>query len=272
MSRFTATSVWDNRFFLKSNFFNYFSESYQFIKNKSIWPSVYDLQIEIEKRDIKTQSKQSLKPFNQDDIDQLQFPIDYENLIYEQGLILTRPNNWHDFFNAIVWLNFPKTKGLLNEWHYFENKIKQNKARTNLQNAISHFDECGMVILSDQPELFDLIKQHQWQEFFCKNKETVKNHIRCIVFGHSILERLLNPYVGLTSKCLFFNVNSQQLQQENTELLKYTDQFCYEYLVSNKKSFSSQILQPFPMLGMTEIVEKGNDGYINHQNYFRAKT
>jgi hypothetical protein len=34
----------------------------------------------------------------------------YECRIWETGEVETRPDNWHDFFNALVWLSFPQTK------------------------------------------------------------------------------------------------------------------------------------------------------------------
>src|SRR5262249_47210593 len=34
----------------------------------------------------------------------------YETRIFETGEVQTRPGSWHDLFNALVWLAFPKTK------------------------------------------------------------------------------------------------------------------------------------------------------------------
>ena len=41
----------------------------------------------------------------------------YEQIIFSQGIVPTRPNSWHDFYNGVIWLQFPKTKRLLNRWH-----------------------------------------------------------------------------------------------------------------------------------------------------------
>src|SRR6478736_4963870 len=38
----------------------------------------------------------------------------YEVRIFETGEVQTRPGNWHDLFNALVWLAFPRTKAILN--------------------------------------------------------------------------------------------------------------------------------------------------------------
>ncbi len=34
----------------------------------------------------------------------------YEQIIFEDNAIPTRRESWHDFFNGIIWLQFPQTK------------------------------------------------------------------------------------------------------------------------------------------------------------------
>jgi hypothetical protein len=41
----------------------------------------------------------------------------YEARIWARGEVATRPGNWHDFFNALVWLTFPLAKAALNARH-----------------------------------------------------------------------------------------------------------------------------------------------------------
>lgn len=33
----------------------------------------------------------------------------YETIISEDGVVPTREQSWHDLFNALIWLQFPKT-------------------------------------------------------------------------------------------------------------------------------------------------------------------
>ena len=42
----------------------------------------------------------------------------YESKIYLTGQVQTRANNWHDFFNALVWKILPRAKLALNQLHY----------------------------------------------------------------------------------------------------------------------------------------------------------
>ena len=41
----------------------------------------------------------------------------YECRIWERGEVETRPDNWHDFFNSLVWLSFPHTKNAISAAH-----------------------------------------------------------------------------------------------------------------------------------------------------------
>ena len=46
------------------------------------------------------------------------FESQYEPRCYLTGEVQTRPENWHDLFNALVWLTFPKAKAAINARHY----------------------------------------------------------------------------------------------------------------------------------------------------------
>ena len=48
----------------------------------------------------------------------LAFESQYEPRCYLRGEVQTRESNWHDFFNGLVWLAFPKAKAAINARHY----------------------------------------------------------------------------------------------------------------------------------------------------------
>jgi len=48
----------------------------------------------------------------------LPFEAQYEPRCYLKGEVPTRAHNWHDLFNALVWLTFPATKAVINARHY----------------------------------------------------------------------------------------------------------------------------------------------------------
>jgi hypothetical protein len=44
----------------------------------------------------------------------------YEIKVFETGRVETRPDSLHDFFNALAWLAFPRTKARINALHAAE--------------------------------------------------------------------------------------------------------------------------------------------------------
>jgi hypothetical protein len=66
------------------------------------------------------------------------------------GEVETRPDNWHDFFNALVWLSFPQTKNCRQRQSCRSAMSRSGEARGTIRDALTHFDECGIVVLSSQ--------------------------------------------------------------------------------------------------------------------------
>ena len=81
----------------------------------------------------------------------------YECRIWDSGEVETRPDNWHDFFNALVWLSFPQTKIAVSAAHMRAMQTP-GEARGTTRDALTHFDECGIAVLSTRPELLDLLR------------------------------------------------------------------------------------------------------------------
>lgn len=81
----------------------------------------------------------------------------YEPRIFLQGEINTRKENWHDFFNAMIWYTFPKTKSALNMRQFiaFDENAEfpwksPPKNRTREQDFLTMFDEGGCILVHFQ--------------------------------------------------------------------------------------------------------------------------
>ena len=46
--------------------------------------------------------------------------VPYEERVYNSGQVGTRPLNWHDLFNALVWARWPRLKCTINTLHHRE--------------------------------------------------------------------------------------------------------------------------------------------------------
>ena len=136
----------------------------------------------------------------------------YECRIRATGAVETRPGNWHDFFNVLVWLTFPRTKLAISARHV-QAMRRAGAVRGSERDALTHFDECGIVVLSSQPELLDLLRAFQWKALFVERRTEVVRAMRFFVFGHATYESLLNPFRGLTAKAILYGFDESWLRQ-----------------------------------------------------------
>ena len=66
---------------------------------------------------------------------------EYEQRVYISGEVSTRANNWHDFFNAMVWLHFPRLKRTFNALHHVQIERGFISRRGPLRDALTLIDE-----------------------------------------------------------------------------------------------------------------------------------
>lgn len=123
----------------------------------------------------------------------------YETHIAETGRVPTR-NNLHDFFNALVWLSFPKSKAALNQ---VQSEVIAREGiggrRGPIRDAGTQIDESGLLLASTDDEVFTLLAEHRWHELLVTRRSRWGRDIWPIIFGHGLLEQLVAPFKGLTA-------------------------------------------------------------------------
>jgi hypothetical protein len=192
----------------------------------------------------------------------------YECRIWESGEVETRPDNWHDFFNALVWLSFPKTKIAVSAAHMRAMQVPGEK-RTNERDVLTHFDECGIVVLSSQPDLLDLLRGFRWKELFVERRAEVILCMRFVIFGHATYEQLLKPFRGLTAKAVLYEVSEDWLRMSPEAQLTAIDNLLAADLVSGKYT-RPRDFQPLPLLGIPGVTpESENPDYYDDTWQFR---
>ena len=90
----------------------------------------------------------------------------YEVRIFEDGIIATRRDNWHDLFNAMVWLRDPYIKMALNRRQVEDIRRVGTRERTRGQCALTHFDEAGAVLRLSDADMLSAWDAHDWPAFF----------------------------------------------------------------------------------------------------------
>lgn len=185
--------------------------------------------------------------------------LGYEERIYKHGLIATRLNNWHDFFNAQVWQLFPKIKSALNQSHYKEQQQQSDNKRTRRRDLMTLFDENGVFIKAPD-EIKELIVNHQWHQVFCQHKQKwLDKEIEIVTFGHALYEKYLNPYIGMTAHSVFV---------DNLDI-KNLDSIYSQQIIDKTALIFKKELNPLPLLGIPDWSANQDEKFYSNKIYFR---
>ncbi|MDH5484210.1 MAG: DUF3025 domain-containing protein [Gammaproteobacteria bacterium] len=248
---------WNPDFITKSPLFETIRTVVEAYIPCSSWPTLAQHEAEFKQRGLAfTPVPQADKPG--------QLADHYEPRIYLKKEIQTRTENWHDFFNAMIWLSFPATKSRLNERHYHAAiKREYGTNRSPLENAITLFDECGIIVISNNTKLLDMIRQHEWTKLFCENRQAFENELQCLVFGHAMYEKALTPYIGMTCQALL--IEHETLPNNNQAIDKLVADLWQQEKIKTTKD-----LHPFPVLGVPGWYDGDQDeGFYDNKEYFR---
>lgn len=132
--------------------------------------------------------------------------LHYEERIASQGAVATRPQSWHDLFNALMWATYPQLKMILNQLQVADLGRAENGNRTRRQQSLAHVDEAGLLVAADDPDLLLAIDQHDWQTLFIDRRSDWGARIVVHVFGHALFELARKPHLTLAGKALLFLV------------------------------------------------------------------
>lgn len=181
----------------------------------------------------------------------------YEERVYAKGEVETRPDNWHDWFNGLVWLTFPRAKAALSARHAAE-LDRAADARGAVRDAMTHFDECGALVVAEDASLLDLLAGFRWRELFVERRPEAIAGLRVFVFGHATYEALLAPFRGLTAKCVPLPVAAGWLRRPLAEQLADLDDRLAADLAAGRHG-DPRALQPLPLLGVPGVTPASED-------------
>jgi hypothetical protein len=185
----------------------------------------------------------------------------YETAIHEQGKVATRSRNWHDFFNALVWLNWPHIKSALNALHI---RAGVSSIRSRARDALTLLDESGVVVAYSEPSLWDQLRRPEWQGLFVHQRAAVRSSMRFYLLGHALHEKALSPYPAMTGKCLAVAVTDDFFALNYAQQRLQLDVLLARQLVTNVPQTPAQF-PPLPLLGIPGISARSEapDFYAN---------
>ena len=162
----------------------------------------------------------------------------YEQYIWDTRRVPTR-DNLHDFFNGLVWLQFPRTKRRLNQLQAQAIAADGVQAvRGPLRDAVTVFDENG-ALLQAPDALWDALRARDWQRLFI-DLRPLWAQARLVLFGHALLEKLVAPRKPMVAHVFHAPVAMNSIADMDGWLADQVD----------ASAWSTKPFTPLPVLGV----------------------
>ena len=162
----------------------------------------------------------------------------YEQYIWDTRRVPTR-DNLHDFFNGLVWLQFPRTKRRLNQLQAQAIAADGVQAvRGPLGDAVTVFDENG-ALLQAPDALWGALRARDWQRLFI-DLRPLWAEARLVLFGHALLEKLVAPRKPMVAHVFHAPVAMNSIADVDGWLADQVD----------ASAWSTKPFTPLPVLGV----------------------
>ncbi|MBR7800894.1 DUF3025 domain-containing protein [Undibacterium fentianense] len=199
--------------------------------------------------------------------------VAYESHISAAGKVPTR-ENLHDFFNALVWLSFPQIKRQLNALQAAQiETLGIGKSRGPARDAATIFDENAALLVLENSErghrLLSCLRAHQWQQAFVEHRNDFAVAAQVWSFGHALMEKLVQPYKGITAHAWVVWVTPEFFSQNLTRQAQQLDAQVSEQLQSH--ALTTADYTPLPVLGVPDWWSGQDESFYADQTVFRPK-
>lgn len=173
----------------------------------------------------------------------------YETAIHTTGYVTTRKANWHDLFNALVWLNWPRSKAALNALHLHHGVATR---RSRPRDALTLLDESGVVIACADPALWKYLVDADWHALFVAQRARTCAAMGFYLLGHALYQKALAPYPALTGKCACIEVDRAFFTLPVNQQRMQLDQKLAQQLLTSPPQTPAQF-PPLPLLGIPGV-------------------
>jgi hypothetical protein len=199
----------------------------------------------------------------------------YEQHIAETGEVETRAGSWHDLFNALVWIAFPRAKAAINAQHaaiLAEGGEAEARRRSPERDALTLFDEGGVAVASRSPELLRLIVDFEWKELFWRRRGELESSVRFFAFGHALYEKALDPYIGIVAKTVFVPVGDFFFMSSREAQVDVVDELLAGHFSRRARFQSPKAMAPMPVMGIPGWHPRtGEEAFYDDPDHFRGK-
>ncbi len=194
----------------------------------------------------------------------------YETFISNAGCVPTR-DNLHDFFNALVWLTFPRMKVQLNalQAQEIERAAAQSAIaprRGKLRDAATIFDENATLLITSNDELVKALRAHEWEDVFVARRNDFVLDCGVFLFGHALMEKLVTPYKAITGHAWIVSLDLGLTSLTLSEQLSAIDAAVARQLMNG---LSTADFSPLPVLGVPAWWDRQDNTFYKDGSVFR---
>lgn len=178
--------------------------------------------------------------------------LHYEERI-QRGQLATRLGDWHDLFNAMAWLRWPRIKHALNKAQCADIASIGPRQRTRRQCAMTHFDEAGVIVLCSRADLVAHWDAHDWEGLLHTHSAAWSRDIHVEVFGHALLELSLAADRFLVGKVVVLQLGAGRLhalRADAVALRAQIDRILAGCIEAGRLLGDPQELRPLPLSGI----------------------
>jgi hypothetical protein len=174
----------------------------------------------------------------------------YEAHIAATGCVPTR-HNLHDFFNASMWLRFPRVKAALNALQADEiERSGIGPTRGTTRDALTLFDENAILFPCADPHMSDALRAFDWKRVFIDERGAWNTRCEAHVFGHALLEKLVMPYKACTGHAWIVDVDAAYFRLPADERFDLLDAAVAGTLGGTSSTLTGRSFTPLPVLGV----------------------
>lgn len=194
----------------------------------------------------------------------------------------------HDFYNALVWLMFPKSKARLNQLSMQAlnalesgdskrvdlttgNHVSSTARRGPLRDAITVFDENALLLLCSDSRLTDLLAAMQWHDLLVSQRAQWQSAetIVPVCFGHALLQKLETPYKAITGHSFVLSMTAKQVIASRNDAGLIDALLCEQL---TKEVLIAKPFLPLPVLGIPGWSDENQDTrYYDDPQVFRKQ-
>ncbi|MFJ2992563.1 DUF3025 domain-containing protein [Pandoraea sp. NPDC087047] len=172
----------------------------------------------------------------------------YEAFIAATGGVPTR-RNLHDFFNALIWMTYPRGKAALNARQAAAIALDGvQAARGATRDAATLFDENAVLFACSDPALGAALRAFDWRTLFVTRRADWGRACEVQPFGHALLEKLVAPYKSVTAHAWIVDVPQNYFDRTPPERRAWLDARIAPTLAS--VCLTTREFAPLPVLGV----------------------